>query len=571
MKRILLALLCVARAAQAAPGGVAGSKHDLSVNGPGPIKAVSEARVCIFCHVPHSAAPGALSNRPDPAASHRRYESSTMRDVPGPPSGASRLCLSCHDGTIAVGQTRTGRIAMRGTEGEGRIPASRRSNIGTDLRKTHPISFAPGPGTRRPAGRGPRLDARGELQCTSCHDAHSEFGGTPEGGFLRASTRHSELCVSCHEPASESAHAASVARYEARPGDPAVYGSVGEAGCSACHASHGADAGGRLLAKHGSETADALCLRCHAGTGARADVRADASKLSSHSVNPEVHDASEAPENAAHRLPETSAGAPRHASCCDCHDPHLASDAPAAAPAAQGPLAGAWGVDQTGRRAAPARFEYEVCFKCHGESANQRQGGRPRLDAPRRAFGDANLLRAFGSTAASYHPVVAPGRNADVPSLRPPYSPASVIYCTDCHASDTGPGAGGTGPRGPHGSVYPTLLERNYTTGDLVPESPFAYALCYKCHDREILLSSRSSFPSHAKHVVTSRTPCSVCHASHGVAGPGASAATNAHLIDFDLTVVQAAGAARGYDARGSRGGSCTLVCHGVKHEGTAY
>jgi predicted CXXCH cytochrome family protein len=570
MKRLLLALLLVAPAAAAAPGGVKGSKHDLSVNGPGPIKAVSETRVCIFCHVGHSAAPsGPLSNRPDLTASHRRYESSTMRDVPGSPSGASRLCLSCHDGTIAVGETRRGRIAMRGTEGDGRIPASRRSNIGTDLRRTHPVSFAPRPGTRRPVGRGPKLDARGELQCTSCHDAHSEFGGTSEGGFLRAGTRNSELCVACHQPVVGSAHAGSGARYEPRPGDPAIYASVGEAGCAACHASHGADARGRLLAKAGGETADALCLRCHGGMGARTDIRADAARPYTHSVNPDVHDASESPDNASHRVPETSAGAPRHASCCDCHDPHSASDTPAAAPAAGGALAGAWGVDQSGRRAAPARFEYEVCFKCHGESANQR--GRARLDAPRRTYGDANLLRAFGSTAASYHPVVAPGRNADVPSLRAPYSPASLVYCTDCHASSSGPGAGGTGPRGPHGSIYPALLERNYTIGDLVPESPSAYALCYKCHDRDVLLSSRSTFPSHAKHVVASRAPCSVCHVSHGVAGPGASATANAHLVDFDLTVVQPAGGAPRYDARGSRGGSCTLVCHGLRHEGAAY
>ena len=36
------------------------------------------------------------------------------------------------------------------------------------------------------------------------------------------------------------------------------------------------------------------------------------------------------------------------------------------------------------------------------------------------------------------------------------------IFCTDCHASDDNREFGGTGPNGPHGSIYPHILERNY-------------------------------------------------------------------------------------------------------------
>ena len=72
---------------------------------------------------------------------------------------------------------------------------------------------------------------------------------------------------------------------------------------------------------------------------------------------------------------------------------------------------------------------------------------------------------------------------------------------------------------GAHGSTYRPLLERNYTTADFTSESPTAYALCYKCHDRDVLLSDDSAFRLHAKHVVAGRTPCSACHAAHGVFG----------------------------------------------------
>lgn len=37
--------------------GVRGTKHDLSINGPGTLKAVAETQVCVFCHTPHNAEP----------------------------------------------------------------------------------------------------------------------------------------------------------------------------------------------------------------------------------------------------------------------------------------------------------------------------------------------------------------------------------------------------------------------------------------------------------------------------------------------------------------------------------
>ncbi|WP_242343968.1 cytochrome c3 family protein [Anaeromyxobacter terrae] len=571
MRLLVAVALLAASPALAAPGRVAGSKHDLSVTGPGPIKAEQETRVCIFCHVPHQGSREALSSRPDPGAGHRPYASGTMRARPGAPSGASRVCLSCHDGTIAIGRTTSELIAMNGAAPGGVIPSTRRSNLGTDLRRTHPISFAPAPAasTHRPAPHDAvRLDRNGELQCTACHDPHAEYGGSAEGKFLVKPTAGAQLCATCHVSSGASSHASSPAALPPAERAATGYASVAEAACMACHRSHGGDARGGLVARGDVERDDALCLRCHGGAVARLDVALDAAKPYSHAIDGgRQHDAAEGPSGPGPRLPETSAAAPRHAVCVDCHDPHEANGQRTAAPLAGGALAGVWGIDLAGRPVTPARFQYEVCFKCHADSANQ-------ADAPgavRRARPEPNLRLVFDPSAPSFHPVAAPGRNPEVPGLLPPYDETSLVYCTDCHASSSGPGAGGSGPRGPHGSVYPHLLERSYSTADGTVESAAAYALCYKCHDREVLLSSRSAFP-HRRHVVDGRAACAACHAAHGVARTSGTDTANAHLVDFDLSVVgPGPGGRREYERRGPRTGSCALRCHGREHDRTTY
>ncbi len=566
MKKLLLPALLAASAAAAAPS-VTGSKHDLSLTGPGPIRATSETSACAFCHFPHSG----LSNRPDPAAIHVPYESSTLAVRPGAPTGASRACLSCHDGTIAVGQT-TGRYLPVNV---GAIPAGRPSNLGTDLRKTHPISTFPSlaGGTRPPRpGDEVKLDRNGFVQCTSCHDPHRERGDPVVGKFLVKPSQRSALCLSCHDAVatggSGGSHATSVASLGPAGGPHAT---VGEAGCAACHVPHGGDGRGHLLDRPLLDD-DAVCLRCHGGGVASKNVGAELAKPFAH-VTPErgVHDPSEGRPGSARPLPETSPAARRHVACVDCHDPHRATGVPAVRPGVGGALAGVWGVDQAGQRVDQVRFEYELCLKCHGDSAN---AGRPSgRAAPPREGADANLRLAFGPDAASSHPVLAPGRGAGVPSLLPQVGPGATIGCGDCHASESGPGAGGSGPAGPHGSVHPFLLERAYLTADLTPESPAAFALCYKCHDREVILSARSNFSGHALHLGPSvNAPCSACHTAHGVSARRGAPGANAHLMDFDVSIVRPpAIGPRRYRSEGPGRGSCNLSCHGREHADAPY
>jgi hypothetical protein len=262
-------------------------------------------------------------------------------------------------------------------------------------------------------------------------------------------------------------------------------------------------------------------------------------------------------------------GAQRHATCVDCHNAHEATHRPTSGTRISGDLDAVWGIDEMGNKIDVAQFEYQICFKCHADSANQPSRRNPaNPTAIRRAAADPNLRRVFGTTSASAHPVVAPGRNANVPSLKKPLTTASKILCSDCHSSDDGPAAGGAGARGPHGSIYRPLLELNYSTADFTPESPTAYALCYKCHDRAVLLSPSSGFnKQHLRHVVNDSSPCSACHAAHGVSGTVGTAQANAHLVDFDLSIVKP-GPGPAYS---STSRSCNLTCHGYVHRSSTY
>ncbi|BDG07407.1 cytochrome c3 family protein [Anaeromyxobacter paludicola] len=580
MKRILLlALLALAPGLAAAKSGLLESRHNLSATGPGSIRSTTEKRACIFCHTPHKGASG-TENRPRSQALHQHYRSSTMASQGAQSaSGASRTCLSCHDGTIAIGQTVSGgSIPMLGTGPGGRIPTNRPAYLGSDLSGSHPVSFKPMPAgkTRDPVrGDAVKLDRGGNVQCTSCHDPHSEDGDPEQPKFLVKSNKRSAICSSCHTLPNwpSSSHQLQTRNFGIRSVNPAVVSDMAEKGCAACHAQHNAR-GARLVKGGRADGDDKVCLDCHDGRTAPLDVNREMAKPWSHaapSSGPSGHEASEGPQSASNRLPEPNAGIPRHVACVDCHDPHSVSAVDATAPRASGALAGVWGIDRNGQRVEPVNYEYEVCFKCHADSMNQPQGrGGSSGGTVRRLVTEVNLRRVFDPSSPSSHPVIGPGHSADVPSLVKGLTTASQIYCSDCHASN---GAGtGTVPKGPHGSIYPHLLERNYATADRTPESPDAYALCYKCHDRTVLLSSQSGFKLHARHVVDQSTPCSVCHNAHGVTAAAASSQGGAHLMDYDVSVARPGprGALR-YTSRGARSGTCSVSCHGAQHDERAY
>ena len=244
--------------------------------------------------------------------------------------------------------------------------------------------------------------------------------------------------------------------------------------------------------------------------------------------------------------------------------PHASYNSPTTAPKASGKLAGVWGIGSAGTITLPSGTppsvnEYEICFKCHGDSANKPQPTGPTPPYPNRVVPQFNKRVQFDPANLSYHPVEAVGRNLTVPSLNAPWSVNSIVSCTDCHDNDTGPNAPvpGTGPSGPHGSQYKQLLVANYEAdSDRTTESATAYALCYKCHDRTRVRNNPGQFDNHGKHITEYQASCSLCHDPHGVAN-------TTHLINFDKRFVLPRNGVLTWTP-GNNG--CTLVCHGATH-----
>ena len=123
-----------------------------------------------------------------------------MNATAGVPTGSSKLCMSCHDGTVALGSTATkGQIPMQGLTG-GRLTGA--SSLGPNLGDDHPIAFVPTTASdivNPPASSPVKLDANGQVQCVTCHDAHRMDADPTTKKFLVASNASSALCVVCHK------------------------------------------------------------------------------------------------------------------------------------------------------------------------------------------------------------------------------------------------------------------------------------------------------------------------------------------------------------------------------------
>ncbi|MCB9849758.1 MAG: hypothetical protein H6817_03545 [Phycisphaerales bacterium] len=555
---------------------VVNSPHDLSARGPNRIRAVHEDEVCIFCHTPHNAAPQTpLWNREDPQLYYRIYESSTTDARIDQPSGPSKMCLSCHDGSLALGNVLsrpiTEPIVMTArTMPPGRFDAN--SDLTNDLSDDHPIGFrydrqlANVDSEIRPpevVSRELPLGVHAEVHCTTCHDPHNN----ELGEFLRVTDQMSAICVSCHEMNGwrHGAHGLSKKTISGRAVDPRErlkYSTVADNACASCHKIHSAPQRERLLRFQREED---NCLNCHSGDVARYNIAADLGKRSNHDSRwrTGIHDPEETPFNMS-----------RHAECVDCHNPHASRERNIGAvqgtlgQTVKGPNVGVNGITITGRAIDEAQFGYEICFKCHSDGVL-----RPR-QANSRQVTQTNTRLEFQTSNPSFHPVAGPRRNNDVVSLIAPLRVGSTVTCIDCHNSDNARFAGGTGANGPHGSLYEPLLVRNYETADFTAESADAYSLCYSCHSRDSILNNES-FPLHRRHVVDFRTPCSVCHDAHGVYRGQGNANNHSNLINFDLSVVSAADTGTGrllqYEDTGRLAGNCTLVCHGSTHIGYPY
>lgn len=203
---LLMVLTICAGASTVSFAQITGSAHDFSG------ETWSGGQICLPCHTPHNA-DNTVTDSPlwnhevTATATYTLYSGPGTLDATdlGQPDGVSLLCLSCHDGTVAVD-------SFGGATGTTFIGGS--ANFGTDLSDDHPISFTYDSTLATTDGElvDPSADGdtdsdtvgmtapylplfSSQLECASCHDVHN---GSGEANLLIKSNTASALCLTCH-------------------------------------------------------------------------------------------------------------------------------------------------------------------------------------------------------------------------------------------------------------------------------------------------------------------------------------------------------------------------------------
>jgi len=206
MKRLLLimGIMAIPWYSQAE---ISGSAHDFSVTG------WAEGELCLPCHTPHFSnqivddAP--LWNHAVTTATFTTYTSPTLNAAVAPPTNNSQLCLSCHDGTVALD-------SYGGVTGATNISA--RATIGTNIGDDHPVAFVYDSALAAADGElvdpavdgdtnpdtvgvaGPYLPLfGGQMECSTCHDVHNGQQAKDNPQLLLLPKAGSQLCLNCHK------------------------------------------------------------------------------------------------------------------------------------------------------------------------------------------------------------------------------------------------------------------------------------------------------------------------------------------------------------------------------------
>jgi predicted CXXCH cytochrome family protein len=197
--------------------GVKETKHNFTSSAYSPNAFFYGTRqVCVFCHTTHNGdqTVGALWNHENNPPLYDVYNSPTINMTISQPHEGSLVCLSCHDGTIAVnslnnlpgpeGAGNYGTPGGSGLDAGGRLTSSSHAYVGTDLSDDHPVGVTYD-ASKDPTGFIPKtgdgqsypdklLDDGLFVECSSCHNPHDDT----YSNFLVESNENSNLCTRCH-------------------------------------------------------------------------------------------------------------------------------------------------------------------------------------------------------------------------------------------------------------------------------------------------------------------------------------------------------------------------------------
>jgi len=245
---VALLLAPVQLPAAVGPQDISKTLHNLGSQGDSTLTAASPAlggtdEVCVFCHTPHNSSTELpLWNRYS-SSGNKAYlmytSSSTLTsEVKGntglSTNSPSRLCLSCHDGTIGVNALvnlgATGGVrpemddpfVVKFSDDLGIWPVGEGPHLGTNLVNMHPINFSYKLAQDEDQQLYPIADVKLDLkffdddgdgvadymECATCHDPHVNYNWVgvevSRGGdsryrpFLRKPNVSSGLCLTCH-------------------------------------------------------------------------------------------------------------------------------------------------------------------------------------------------------------------------------------------------------------------------------------------------------------------------------------------------------------------------------------
>ncbi|MBI4815236.1 MAG: PKD domain-containing protein [Deltaproteobacteria bacterium] len=462
---------------------------------------------CSTCHDQHSQA----NAPPDPnapaygGAGTGWVSTGNGRHYQRVANDANQLCLVCHSAR----------------------------NVTTSAGGSHPIGVSIPASATFQTPPGLQLIG-GQVHCTTCHSPHyatsgGANGGAGDGYLLDMSL--GQVCYQCHTLADQ-ANASHLSPTSGVLWPGGQYGSDFPAHsadkrgyCINCHWPHGwpDDANSSVdytklrverydvdaTGKTDPDDAEDLCFTCHDSSPATSDVKL------------EIEQGTNGTDIFHHPVKDSQQTAGRVVECVSCHNPHKAT--------ATNRNAGVAGVNLAGAPTTDITSQYQLCFKCHGDTYNSSRAhtSNKRLD--------------FAVSSPTFHPVTQAGRGQSAnlgAQLLGGLTTSSTIRCTDCHNTsrvdtDAAPDQGVVDDStsdtvGPHGSTYAPIIRANFSRSYTASGWNNNNArLCFRCHDQNTLFGSGTNFTDsanpggskgrgnlHAYHLTTKSVTasCMSCH-----------------------------------------------------------
>ncbi len=328
-----------------------------------------------------------------------------------------------------------------------------------------------------PAGHKFEFTSERGSMCALCHDTQ-----TSEMPFTHEPFARGE-CLSCHDPHGSTspqilrgeryADACASCHQDITGAHDQVHGPASAGACGACHQPH-ASKFPRLLNVQGRE----LCLKCHVRTGMEIEGK------------PFVHE-------------------PAKGDCGVCHAPH-ATDNPAILVSEPVKLCTECHQD-IGRTVSTASTQHaavttqRACLNCHNPHASD-HASLLKQEVKTLCFEchDRPIKMPDGTTLVNMKKLIETGTSL--------HGAIGQRGCVECHEI--------------HGGGHRRLLTNEYPSDLYYPFGDTAYALCFSCHDRQLVLLSRTSSATsfrngdtnlHFVHVNRDKKgrSCRMCHDAH--------------------------------------------------------